>query len=88
MKVFTVKDAWRILSEKYQNDTIETASEIDNFFVFSTRPKNMPFGVGTGISCFFVDKETGKISMGSVIDPDVLNSKIERSFDPITLKER
>lgn len=85
--MLTIQDAAVELIKVLPDRSISTASEIDDFFIFSVRPKNTPFGTATGLICQFVDKKTGEVTPHMIVDPIIFNSKKHVTYNPITLKE-
>jgi len=55
------EEASKILLANMKNAEIETALELTNGFVFSTRPKGSPPGFFNGVTGLHVSKETGEI---------------------------
>lgn len=54
------KESWKILKTRLGDVVSETATENQEFFVFSVRPKNQPIGATSSI-CYGVNKRTGVI---------------------------
>lgn len=84
--MLTINEAVAELKKVLPEDVVSTASEVDEYFVFSTRPYNTPFGVATGTVGYFVHKKTGAVSPRSIFDSAISKSKIRIDYDPITLK--
>ena len=76
--MLTVKDAWCKLSEVFPKDAIETVTEIDDAFVFCTRPKTRLCSDVMEMICYFVSKET---------DHELYDTRTSKDYDPVTLKE-
>ena len=85
--MLNAKEALIELNKVFPDEVIETASEIDEFFVFNTRPKKSTLIKSTGIDCYFVDKSTKAVSLHSILDPALYSCTISKDYDPVTLKE-
>ena len=85
--MLNVKDAWCKLSEVFPKDAIETVTEIDDAFVFCTRPKTRSCSDAIEMICYFVSKKTGLITEHSILDHELYDTKTSKDYDPVTLKE-
>ena len=85
--MLSVKEAWRELSTVFPKDAIETVTEIEDAFVFCTRPKTRSCSDVIEMICYFVSKETGLITEHSILDHELYDTITSKDYDPVTLKE-
>ena len=85
--MLSVKEAWHELSKVFQKDAIETVTEIEDAFVFCTRPKNSSCSDAAEMTCYFVAKDTGVVTSHSILDPILYETQTSKDYDPVTLRE-
>ena len=85
--MLSVKEAWHELSTVFPKDAIETVTEIEDAFVFCTRPKTSSCSDAAEMVCYFVDKETGVVTSHSILDPVLYEPTMSKDYDPVTLRE-
>lgn len=87
MKLTTIKMAVTFVLKQFPDKDIETAGEIEDFYIFSFRPKGTDFGFVTGTTVYLVNKKSGTIMLKSITDPIINKAKYIKLYNPITLKE-
>lgn len=85
--MLTVKEALCELNKVFPKDAVETVTEIEDSYVFCTRPKGKICSDSVEMLCYFVDKETGIITEHSIFDHALYETIINADYDPVTLKQ-